>query len=281
MRNNLDRLGGAHTPQSEAPQTESGLSFVVPTEHVELPSKGLYYPETHPLHGKDTIEIRFMTAKDEDTLTSKNLIKKGIVIDRLISDLVIDKQVRTESLLIGDRNAIIVAARISGYGPDYDTKVSCPSCNKTQEYSFDLQSPNVNYALDDEALSHLGVVKTEEGFMQTTLPMSKVQLTFRLLSGREEKMVVDKLSSKTQVNNETNATDVLRLTIVAVNGSTDRQQIEQLINNLPARDSIYFKKLLKMITPNVSYTNTFECRFCGFDTEMEVPFTADFFWLNR
>ncbi len=283
MRNNLDRLGGAHSPQSDVPQMDggNGLSFVVPTEHVELPSKGLHYPTNHPLHGQETVEIRFMTAKDEDTLTSKSLIKKGVVIDKLISDLIIDKQVRTDSLLIGDRNAIIVAARMSGYGPDYDTKVSCPSCNKSQEYSFDLQSPQINYALDDEALTNLGVVKTQEGYLQITLPMSKFQITFRLLTGREEKYIVEKLASKTVVNNETNATDVLRLTILAVNGSGDRQQIEQLINALPARDSIYFKKLLKMITPNISYTNTFECRFCGFDTEMEVPFTADFFWVNR
>ena len=207
MRNNQDRLGGAHTPQSDVPQTEGGgLSFVVPTEHVELPSKGLYYSPDHPLHGKETVEIRFMTAKDEDTLTSKNLIKKGVVIDKLIADLVTDKQIRTESLLIGDRNAIIVAARISGYGADYDTKVNCPSCAKAQEYSFDLQTPSVNYALDEEALENLGITQTEDGLMHYVLPMSKFKISFKLPTGREEKMLVDKLTSKTIVQNETNAT---------------------------------------------------------------------------
>jgi hypothetical protein len=282
MRNNQDRLGGAHTPQSDVPQTEGGgLSFVVPTEHVELPSKGLYYSPDHPLHGKETVEIRFMTAKDEDTLTSKNLIKKGVVIDKLIADLVIDKHIRTESLLIGDRNAIIVAARISGYGPDYDTKVNCPSCSKAQEYSFDLQNPSVHYALDEEALENLGITQTEDGLMHYVLPMSKFKISFKLPTGREEKMLVEKLTSKTIVHNETNATDILRMMIVAVNDVQDKHHVEQLIANLPARDSIYFKKLVKMITPNVSFNSNFECRFCGFDTEMEVPFTADFFWVNR
>lgn len=282
MRNNLDRLGGAHTTQSEAPQAEaSGLSFVIPTEHVELPSKGLCYPEGHPLHGQETVEIRFMTAKDEDTLTSKNLIKKGVVIDRLISDLLMNKQIRPETLLIGDRNAIIVSARVSGYGSDYDTKVNCPSCNKSQEYSFNLEEPDVTYALTQEELAGYEVSKDENGFFTTTLPMSKMSITFRLLNGRDEKIIVDKATTKTQNLNETNATDLLRMTIVSVNGVSDRNQIEQFIQTMPARDSIYLKKLLKVVTPNLKYNSNFECRFCGFDTEMEVPFTADFFWVNR
>lgn len=282
MRNNLDRLGGAHTAQSEAPQAEAGgLSFVIPTQHVELPSKGLCYPEGHPLHNQETVEIRFMTAKDEDTLTSKNLIKKGVVIDRLISDLLMDKQIRPETLLIGDRNAIIVAARVSGYGPDYDTKVNCPSCNKSQEYSFNLEEPEVTYALTQEELTGYEVDKDEQCFLHTTLPMSKMSITFRLLNGRDEKVIVDKATTKTQNLNETNATDLLRMTIVAVNDVTDRSQIERFIQSMPARDSIYLKKLLKIVTPNVKFNSNFECRFCGFDTEMEVPFTADFFWVNR
>lgn len=282
MRNNLDRLGGAHTTQSEAPQAEaSGLSFVIPTEHVELPSKGLCYPEGHPLHGQETVEIRFMTAKDEDTLTSKNLIKKGVVIDRLISDLLMNKQIRPETLLIGDRNAIIVAARVSGYGPDYDTKVNCPSCNKSQEYSFNLEEPDVTHALTQEELAAYEVTKDEHGFFTITLPMSKMSVKFRLLTGRDEKIIVDKATTKTQNLNETNATDLLRMTIVSVNDVSDRNQIEQFIQSMPARDSIYLKKLLKVVTPNLKYNSNFECRFCGFDTEMEVPFTADFFWVNR
>jgi hypothetical protein len=281
MRNNLDRLGGPHTPQSDNPQTDNGLSFVIPTEHIELPSKGRCYPEGHVLHNQETVEIRFMTAKDEDTLTSKSLIKKGVVIDKLISDLLINKQIRADSLLIGDRNAIIVAARISGYGSDYDTKVTCPSCNKTQEYSFDLSSPNVNHSLAEEDLAGYEVVKDELGIHHLILPMSKIKLSFRLLNGRDEKVIVDKASTKTQVQNETNSTDLLRMTIVAVNDIQDRNTIEQFIQTMPARDSIYLKKLLKIVTPNISFNNTFECRFCGFDTEMEVPFTADFFWVNR
>ncbi len=280
MRNNLDRLGSAQGAQSDTPQTTSGLDFVIPTEHVELPSRGAYYPEGHPLHNKESVEIRFMTAKDEDTLTSKSLIKKGLVIERLISDLIMDKQIRTDTLYVGDRNAIIVASRISGYGPDYDTKIGCPSCNKTQEYSFDLSQPEINYALSEEELNDLEVSKVDDVFT-TQLPMSKVKIGFRLLTGRDEKYMIEKLNSKTQTQNETNATDALRLTIVSVNDSTDRKNVEQFIQMMPARDSIYFKKLLKKITPNISFNNNFVCRFCNYEAEMEVPFTADFFWVNR
>lgn len=280
MRNNLDRLGGSQATQSEAPQAVSGLDFVIPTEHVELPSRGAYYGEGHPLHNKESVEIRFMTAKDEDTLTSKSLIKKGLVIERLISDLIMDKSIRTESLYVGDRNAIIVASRISGYGPDYDTKVNCPSCNKSQEYSFDLSQPEINYALSDEDLESLEVTKVDDVFY-TSLPMSKVKIGFRLLTGRDEKYLIEKLNSKVQSQVETNSTDALRLTLVSVNDSSERRDIEQFISIMPARDSIYFKKLLKRITPNISFNNNFVCKFCGYDAEMEVPFTADFFWVNR
>ena len=183
--------------------------------------------------------------------------------------------------MIGDRNAIIIAARVSGYGSDYDTKINCPSCNKSQEYSFNLEQPEITYALDSEELNNYEISKDENGLFHSTLPMSKMPITFRLLNGRDEKVILDKATTKTQNPNETNATDLLRMTIVSVNGISDRNEIEKFIQLMPARDSIYLKKLLKVVTPNVKFNNNFECRFCGFDTEMEVPFTADFFWVNR
>ena len=119
MSRNKDRLG-SHSPEpSEAPQQPvekafDPLSFVAPTEFVELPSKGSY-PEAHPLHGKEVLEIRFMTAKEEDILASETLLKKGIALERMLDSIIIDKSIKAQDLLIGDRNALIIAARVSGY----------------------------------------------------------------------------------------------------------------------------------------------------------------------
>ena len=133
MRNNQDRLGavnkGEEPPVQQQPQqVEQTLQFVTPTEFVELPSRGKFYPEGHPLHNTEIIEIRHMTAKDEDILTSAALLKKGLAIDRFLQNIIVDKSINIADLLVGDKNAIIVASRISGYGAQYEAGISCPSC---------------------------------------------------------------------------------------------------------------------------------------------------------
>ena len=124
MSRNQDRLGGVQQPDTSPPpqQGGGGFSFVIPTEFVDLPSLGRFYAQNHPLHGKDSIEIKQMTAKEEDILTSRTLLKKGVALERLLQSIIVDKTIDPKTLLIGDRNAIIVAARVSGYGNDYSTK---------------------------------------------------------------------------------------------------------------------------------------------------------------
>ena len=149
-RNNRDRTGSKATDDSppipkvleKTTDSETSFSFVSPTEFVELPSKGLFYPEGHSLHGIDTVEIRYMTAKDEDILTSKALLRKGVAIDRLLKNVIVDSGVRIDDLLIGDKNAILVATRITGYGPEYNTKVGCVACGEVTEFNFMLSVDN-------------------------------------------------------------------------------------------------------------------------------------------
>ena len=113
MSRNKDRLGGSQHQDTQPPAQTGGFSFVVPTEFVELPSQGRFYPQGHPLHSQDSIEIRQMTAKEEDMLTSRTLLKKGVALDRVISSLIVNKAIDADSLLVGDRNAIIIATRVS------------------------------------------------------------------------------------------------------------------------------------------------------------------------
>ena len=139
----MDRLGANDKPETKAPAATamSPLNFVAPTEFVELPSKGLGYASDHPLSGKDVIEIRYMTAKEEDILTSATLLKKGIAVDRFMQNIICDSNINIDDLLIGDKNAILIAARASGYGAEYETQIQCPNCATKAELTFDLSSP--------------------------------------------------------------------------------------------------------------------------------------------
>ena len=143
MPRNEDRLGAIEqTGASDAPpvlEKNSILDFVLPTEFVDLPTKGRFYPEEHPLHGKESIEIRYMTAKDTDILTSKSLLKKGVAVDRMLQNIIVDKSIKVDDLYSGDKNAILIAARINGFGPEYKTKVTCPQCGATSEHAFNLE----------------------------------------------------------------------------------------------------------------------------------------------
>ena len=275
----MERMGAM--PQSDSPMPEttnvaSPLHFVAPTEFVDLPSKGLGYDAGHLMHGKDTIEIRYMTAKDEDILTSKTLLKKGLAIERFLDNIIVDKNIKASSLLVGDRNAIIIAARISGYGSDYETNVTCPSCGESGNYIFDLNGKKVHETSLDEKL---GLSKTPEGFFKIRMPLTKYEVEFKLLTGEDEiylTKMASNLSKGTSV--ERNLTDQYKRMIVSVQGHKDRVIIEQFVDNLPTRDSRYLKSSYKLACPDIKVVNTYSCTACGFEQELEVPFGADFFW---
>jgi hypothetical protein len=283
LRNNEDRLADLRMAAGAEPvaaiQQQPQMSFVVPTEFVELPSKGLYYPPSHPLHKQETIEIRQMTAKDEDTLTSKVLLKKGVAIDKMLNDIIINKAIKVDDLLVGDKNAVILAARISGYGAEYETKVACPSCEKNSLYEFDLNQKDIITPLSTEQLSEVGISVTDSGTFVVSIPNSKNIIEIRLITGKDEKAMVQKLDQKKANNlSESNITDQLKMLIVSVNGSSESRTIHDFIWNMPAKEAKFLRSIMKNVTPNIKLEQTFVCSNCNFETEMEVPFTQDFFW---
>ncbi len=281
-RNNMDRTGA---PPADAPiiqQAESGfnpLSFVAPTEMVDLPSKGKGYPANHPLHNKETVEIKFMTAKEEDILASQSLIKKGIVIERFIESILLDKNIKPKDMLTGDRNAVIIAARISGYGSDYETKVNCPSCQKSSKFEFDLNDQKIHQT---EVSEDLNLTHTEDGLFQTLMPFSKFKIKFKLLKGEDEmylaKLMNNKRKGKLQ---ESVLTDQMKRLIVEIEGHSDRNIVNKYVDNMPTLDSRHLRVCYKLANPDVKVANQFTCPSCGFEEGMEVPFGADFFWPDR
>ena len=180
MRDNSKRVGAAAQTAPEQTQT---LDFSTPTELVDLPSKGRFYPEGHPLHGQETVEIKFMTAKDEDILTSPSLLKKGIAIDRLIQNVILNKNINVSTLLSGDKSAIMIASRINGFGAEYRTKVVCPSCEEQSEATFDLDALEI---YDGKDYSEYDVTETDRGTYIIKTPKMGLDVEVRLLTSKDE-----------------------------------------------------------------------------------------------
>jgi hypothetical protein len=269
-------------PQSILENNESGasLSFVVPTEFVDLPSMGKFYPEGHPLHGKDSIELKHMTAKEEDILTSRTLLKKGVALDRVIENIIVDRSIDADSLLVGDRNAIIIATRVSGYGNEYTTKVTCPSCTASGKYVFDLNEGSV-YSGED--ISDLNIEDHNDGTFTTTLPKTQLQVRFKLLCGYDEKRLANsaEMARKKKNVQERTVTTQLANMLVSVNEENDPEILNYLINNIPSLDSRHLRTAYKLAAPNIDLTQYFECGECGHEQEMGVPLGAEFFWPDR
>ena len=274
---------GSPTPEDEgtsavaASAAGSQFNWALATEFVELPSKGRFYPPGHPLHNETTVEIKYMTAKEEDILTDRALLKKGIAIDRVLENLIVDQRVKLDDLLIGDKNAILVKARTTGYGSEYETRVVCPNCLATCDHSFDLEELahiDFEYALEQE-----DVELTESNTFRVTLPMSKVTLECRMLNGKDESSISKKTLRNDRKNEaSTTLTTQLGLLIVSVNGDADKLTKAKFIAAMPARDSRYLRTIMEKVTPNVEMKQEFDCDECGETSVLEVPLNADFFW---
>ena len=268
---------GGHkpTPTEDAPQMANPMDFVTPSEFVPLPSKGRY-PEGHPLHGQDTIEIKYMTAKDEDTLTNRSLLKKGLAIDRLIQNIIKDKSIDARSLYVGDRNAIIIHARASAYGVDYRTKIQCPACGEVSKFKFDLADHEV---YDGNAFEDTNIEDRGDGTFTITLPLSKIVARIRPLMGQDE---VDMLSEgKAKDASNDLITKQMKRFVVDFNGYADQKTVNYVVDNMTAIDSKLLRECFSIISPDVKMEQTFTCANCEHEEVMTVPFGTDFFWPDR
>jgi len=254
------------------------LAFAAPTLFVELPSKGKFYKPGSPLHGKETLEIKFMTAKEEDILTSKALIKKGVVLDRLLESVIVDKSINVSDLLVGDRNSLLIDARISGFGSKYITSVSCPACNTVSKHAFMLDENKklVNGTIPEHLCDKVNFV--EDKLFAITLPQTGVTVNIRLMTGNDEKAILQISEANKNAAVDSSNTQQLKLLIESAEGEKDKKLISQFVDVMPVRDSRFLKEAYKAITPNIDLTQQFECKACEYSADMEVPFNLEFFW---
>jgi hypothetical protein len=240
-----------------------------PTEVIDLPSKGAFYPEGSALRSGQ-IEIKYMTAKEEDILTSTNLIQKGVVLDKLMDSLIVTKGVKSSDLLIGDLNAVMVAARILGYGKDYPIAINCPKCGEKIEETVDLTS------LKTENEPNAG----DSAEMTLTLPVSKATVTLKLLT-RADELAIDKENKalkKANLESESESTSRLRAMITSVNGNTDRATIWKFAENLLVRDARYLREQYKSRIPDVDFNINLECDCSSDPVTVRLPIGVNFFW---
>ncbi len=244
-----------------------------PSETVDLPSKGWFYPEDHPL-ASGQIDVFLMTAKHEDILTSRNLIEKGIVLDKLFEALIATPGVKFDDLLVGDKNGLMVAARILGYGKEYDCTVQCPTCGTASEETVNLEElGEIAFEQTPETKG-----KTEFDFL---LPFSKKTVTFKLPTQRDERAIeneVEALDKALGGDVSSVITTRLRYLIVAVDGDRTKSTINAFAETMPIRDSKAFRKHLEAVAPDVDFRVDHTCGQCGTKVRVEVPITASFFW---
>jgi len=239
-----------------------------PTETIDLPSKGLFYPEGSPLRSGQ-IEIKYMTAKEEDILTSPNLIQKGVVLDRLMDALIATKGVKSSDLLLGDLNAVMVAARILGYGKDYPISLRCPSCGEEVEQTVNIAELGTENEPENDSSSQFTIV----------LPLSKAEITLKLLTRGDELNIDKELKSLRKVNSEQNAEATTRLKnmIIAVNGDTSKTKIWQFVDNMLVQDARYLRENYKTKVPDINFNISVDCT-CGTEKTVRLPIGPDFFW---
>jgi hypothetical protein len=224
-----------------------------------------------------------MTAKEEDILSSKSLIQKGVVLDRLLQSVLVDKSINVEDLLVGDKSAILMAVRISGYGEEYETKVTCPGCSSVSKHSFDLNECEVRGPFSPETCKNekvsSAITETPDGAYLVNLPRSKAQVEIIMLTGKEEKKIVAHQEMRRKKKLPENIlTTQFKILIQSVDGSTEAHQVASFIDKMPALDSRFLRKVIVEISPNIDLTQEFVCEECGYEQDMGVPISADFFW---
>ena len=242
-----------------------------PTEEVNLPSKGYFYPKENPL-SSGKVEMKYMTAREEDILTSPNLLRQGIAIDRLLESLIVDKDVNIGDMILGDKNALLVAARILAYGKEYKFDHIGEDGN-AQTATIDLTT------LGDKEVDFKNFTKGKNEF-SFTLPNAKREVTFKILTHGDDKLIDAEARKLEKVASQLVKTITSRMKriITSIDGNSEQAAVSNFVDNeFLSMDSLELRKHMVQITPDVNLTTT--AKFDdGREEEVAVEITAQFFW---
>ena len=239
--------------------------FNLPTEVIDLPSMGLLYPKDNPL-SSGKVEMKYMTAREEDILSNQSYITKGIVIDKLLQSLIVDKSVDYNTLLVCDKNAIMIAARILGYGKEY-------------KFMYQGKETSIDLSKLDTKKTDMTLFKDGVNEFEFKLPRSGKTITFKILSQRDENNIQLNLKAQRKLRRETELTTRLKHTITAIDGETDTNVIKEFVDGeLLAVDSRALRNYIKDISPDVDLTFNFEGEDGTVVNDVQIPIGVSFFW---
>lgn len=265
--------GGSQPGMPARDVMKDDFGFEVPVESIPLPSLGVVYPAESPLHGKETVDVRAMTAREEDILTSRALIKKGTVITELIKSCLIDKRIDVSTMLSGDRNALMVALRVTGYGAEYNAEVECPACQARSKQAFNLSE------LQIKPLT-LEPITLGQNLFEVTLPITKKSVRFKFLTGADEEeiMTIQERKKKAGGMSDNLVTTRLQFCLMAVDGKVEKNLINSFIRSMPARDSLFLRQVIDQNEPGIDMKSYMDCPSCSESSEVRIPLGASFFW---
>jgi len=270
VRNALNNTGGVKKSELEIPK--------YPSEPINLPSEGYFYPTDSPL-SSGVVDIKYMTAREEDILSSQNLLKKGVVLTRLLESLIVTPGVNIDELLFGDKNALFVAARRLAYGDKYGpVEITCKHCGESHKKVIDLS------VVDNKDFDFSKHTKGQNLF-EFLLPNSKKKITYKILTHSDEKSIDDEIKRMTVATKGSSSaaspeiTTRLKYMIVSIDGNMDRMFISNFVQNeFRSSDSLAFRTYVRDNTPNIDLTFTFVCDSCSHEERMDIPMGVSFFW---
>ena len=236
--------------------------FKFPTEEVDLPSKGLIYLKDNPL-SSGKVELKYMTAKEEDILTNQSYIQKGTVLDKLLQSLIVDKSIKVDDLFTGDKNALFIAARILGYGKDYNVIIA------GKEENIDLTT------LEHKEID-LSIFENTNNKFTYKLEHTGTVLEFKLLNGHDDKIIDRELSGLKKISPNASAelTTRLKHMIISVDGDEEKKTVREFVDNyFLARDARSFREHIRNIQPDVNLAVVLDS-----GEEVLVPIGLNFFW---
>jgi len=245
-----------------------------PTEHVPLPTKGHFYPLDHLL-SIGTIEIKQMTAREEDVLANQELLRKGTVLDVLLSSLIVDKSINVKDILIVDKNAIMIAIRRLAYGDDYPISVSCPQCDVKNQVVINLGN------IENKPFDLEGVQKGENSFA-FKLPNSKKTITYKLLNQHDDDSITTELNNQKKISKDAPSRELttrLKYLITSVDGTTDKAYIRKFVDEeLMANDSLALRTHFRDHNPDIDMSFDFTCHQCSYERRLGIPLGMSFLW---
>lgn len=275
-RNERNAIFGTGQQSTQgASNVRSSMGLDVPTEVIPLPSQGKIYPPGHVLHLKDTIEIRPMTTREEDILTNRALIKTGKVITSLIKSCLVNPDVDVLDMIAADRNVLMTAIRITGYGAEYEGELQCSECDAKYKFEFDLSKLPIKYL-------EIQPVTPGVNEFEFILPHSKKRVTFKFLTGHDEEDIAaaQEALKKRSMQQNNLVTTRLKYSLLSIEGMSDKSQMSLYISSMLARDSMALRKYIDQNEPGIEMKQISVCTACGHSEEVNVPMGVTFFWPN-